>query len=262
MSCFQLSTSQAHPYGEVLVVQQRLQKIIAAAGVTSRRKAEELIRQGRVTLNGHPASKLGTSADPEKDRIEVDGVLIRPEKLEYYLVNKPQGVLSSVSDPEGRPVVTDLIRSSRRLYPAGRLDFQSEGLMILTNDGGLTRKLTGSGQIEKLYRVKVRGQPRQEMLQRLRQGVRIRGERFSSCRIALLKKGRNCWYQVGLFRGKNRQIRRMFDHIGHPVMRLRRVSIGPILLGDLSPGASRKMTAKEVRLLKTRMERRQETGGS
>ncbi len=238
-------------------MQQRLQKIIAAAGITSRRKAEDLIRQGRVTLNGHPASKLGTSADPAKDKIRVDGVLLRPEKLEYHLVNKPQGVLSSVSDPKGRPVVTDLIRSSRRLYPAGRLDFQSEGLMVLTNDGGLTRKIISSGQIEKQYRVKVRGQPRQEMLQRLRQGGRIGGERFSSCRITLLKKGSNCWYQVALFHGRNRQIRRMFDHIGHPVMRLRRVSIGPILLGDLSPGASRKMTAKEVRLLKTRVERTQ-----
>ena len=242
------------------MVQQRLQKIIAAAGITSRRKAEELIQQGRVTVNGTLTSKLGTRADPRKDKIEVDGILIRPERLEYYLVNKPRGVLSSVSDPKGRPVVIDLIRSSGRLYPAGRLDFQSEGLMILTNDGELTRKITSSGKLEKLYRVKVRGQPQQKMLQLLRQGVRIKGELFSSCRISLLKKGRNCWYQVGLFYGKNRQIRRMFDHIGHPVMSLRRISIGPIVLGNLSPGTSRKMKAKEVRLLKMNMRRSEKKG--
>ncbi len=241
-------------------MQQRLQKIIAAAGITSRRKAEELIQQGRVTVNGTLTSKLGTQADPRKDKIEVDGILIRPERLKYYLLNKPQGVLSSVSDPKGRPVVTDLIHSSGRLYPAGRLDFQSEGLMILTNDGELTRKITSSGKLEKLYRVKVRGQPQQEMLKLLRQGVRIKGELFSSCRISLLKKGRNCWYQVGLFYGKNRQIRRMFDYIGHPVMSLRRISIGPIVLGNLSPGTSRKMKAKEVRLLKMNMRRSEKKG--
>ena len=241
-------------------MQQRLQKIIAAAGIASRRKAEELIQQGRVTINGTLTSKLGTRADPKKDKIEVDGILIRAERLEYYLINKPRGVLSSVSDPKGRPVITDLIRSSGRLYPAGRLDFQSEGLMILTNDGELTRKITSSGKLEKLYRVKVRGHPQQKMLQLLRQGVRIKGELFSSCRIALLKNGRNCWYQVGLFYGKNRQIKRMFDHIGHPVMSLRRISIGPIFLGDLPSGTSRKMKAKEVRLLKINVRRSEKKG--
>ena len=228
---------------------ERLQKIVAAAGIASRRKAEELIRQGRVSVNDRIVTQLGTQADPQKDHIKVDSRLIRPEPLEYFIVNKPQGVLSAVSDRSKRPLVTDLVRSRRRLYPVGRLDFQSEGLMILTNDGALTRKITRAGKMEKVYKVKVRGQPAQEKLDRLCGGITVEGEKFSKCKIAELKKARNCWFEVVLREGKNRQIRRMFEHIGHPVMRVRRMAIGGLTLGDLPPGGYRKLTTREVQLL-------------
>ena len=230
-------------------MQERLQKIVAAAGIASRRKSEQLIVDGYVTVNGKTVTELGTKADPRQDHIKVDGRLIHPEPLEYYLVNKPPGVLSSVSDPLKRPLVTGLVKSRCRLYPAGRLDFQSEGLMILTNDGSLTGKITRSGAIEKRYRVKVRGQPLEEKLQRIRNGVTIDGESFSRCKVAVLKKSRNCWYEVILCQGRNRQIRRMFEDIGHPVMRIRRIGIGPLNLGNLPPGGSRKMLAREVKAL-------------
>ncbi|MCH8319917.1 MAG: rRNA pseudouridine synthase, partial [Acidobacteria bacterium] len=128
---------------------ERLQKVVAAAGVASRRKAEQLILEGRVSVNGQTVTRLGTKVDPRKDHVKVDGKLIRPEPLEYFIVNKPQGVLSAASDPLQRPLVTQLVRSQRRLYPVGRLDFQSEGLMILTNDGELTRWITRAGTLEK-----------------------------------------------------------------------------------------------------------------
>jgi 23S rRNA pseudouridine2605 synthase len=230
-------------------MQERLQKIVAAAGIASRRKAEQLILDGQVTVNGQTVIQLGTKADPRQDHIKVGGKLIHPEPLEYYLVNKPPGVLSSVSDPMNRPLVTGLVKSRGRLYPAGRLDFQSEGLMILTNDGALTGKITRSGAIEKRYRVKVRGEPSEEKLGRLRNGVTIDGESFSPCKITVLKQARNCWYEVVLRQGRNRQIRRMFDHIGHPAMRIRRTAIGPLKLGDLPPGGFCKMLPREVKAL-------------
>ena len=230
-------------------MQERLQKIVAAAGIASRRKAEQLILDGHVTVNGQIITQLGTKADPRQDHIKVDGKLIHPEPLEYYLVNKPPGVLSSASDPLKRPLVTELVRSRCRLYPAGRLDFQSEGLMILTNDGSFTGKITRSGEIEKRYRVKVQGRPSQEKLKRISGGVTIDGESFSRCKVSLLKQARNTWYEIVLRQGRNRQIRRMFEHIGHPVMRIKRTSIGSIHLGDLSPGVSRRMLPREVQSL-------------
>jgi len=238
---------------------ERLQKIVAAAGIASRRRAEELIRQGRVSVNDRTVTQLGTQADPQRDHIKVDGRLIRPEPLEYFIVNKPQGVLSAVSDRSKRPLVTDLVRSRRRLYPVGRLDFQSEGLIILTNDGALTRKITRAGKMEKVYKVKVRGQPTQEKLDRLCGGITVEGEKFSQCKIAELKKARNCWFEVVLQEGKNRQIRRMFEHIGHPVMRVRRMAIGGVTLGDLPPGGYRKLTSREVRLLQGEKKPEQES---
>lgn len=220
-------------------MKQRLQKIIAGAGIASRRKAEALIREGCVTVNGRIVTKPGTQADALWDRVKVRGTLVRPEPLEYYVLNKPRGVLSSRSDPLGRPIVTQLIKSRGRLYPSGRLDFQSEGLLILTNDGDLTRRVTQAGNLEKVYQVKVRGLPSREELGKL-------GE----CRITPLKEGNNAWYELTLCEGKNRQIRRMFERIGHRVSRLRRIAIGPVRLGDLPLGAYRRMTAREVRLLK------------
>jgi len=219
---------------------ERLQKVVAAAGVASRRKAEQLILEGRVSVNGQTVTRLGTKVDPRQDHVKVDGKLIRPEPLEYFIVNKPQGVLSAVSDASNRPLVTQLVRSKRRLYPVGRLDFQSEGLLILTNDGELTRGITRAGHLEKVYHVKVHGQPSQEKLDRLCRGMSIEGEQFARCEIRELKRARNCWFEVVLWEGRNRQIRRMFEHVGHRVMRVRRTAIGPLVLGDLPPRWSSK----------------------
>ncbi|MFQ5738436.1 MAG: pseudouridine synthase [Acidobacteriota bacterium] len=231
-------------------MKERVQKIIARAGIASRRKAEELISRGLVTVNGRTITIPGCRADPRRDHVKVKGKLIRPEPLEYYIVNKPRGVLSSVSDPHHNRFVTQLAKSARRLYPAGRLDFQSEGLMILTNDGELTRKLTQGGRLEKKYWVKVQGRPGPRELHRLRQGIRVGGETLTVARIKLLKEGNNRWFEVVLKEGKNRQIRRMFDLLGHRVMRLRRISIGPIALKRLASGASRRLTPGEVESLK------------
>lgn len=231
-------------------MEERVQKIVARAGVASRRKAEQLIREGRVTVNGRAVTELGTKADPEQDQIKVNDRLLRPETLVYFALNKPRGVVSSVSDPQGRRVVTDFVQSEARIYPAGRLDYASEGLLILTNDGSLARKITQAGHLSKVYRVKVSGQPSAEKLDRLRKGLRVGdGEVFASCEIKRLKAGNNSWYQVVLKQGRNRQIRRMFEAVGHFVMRLRRTSIGPIDLGDLAPGEARRLTSGELRRL-------------
>ena len=253
---------------------ERLQKIIARAGIVSRRRAESLILEGAVTVNGRVVRELGTRADPARDHIKVNGKLIRPEPLEYYMINKPRGVLSSVSDPEGRRVITDLVPSSARLYPAGRLDYNSEGLIILTNDGELARSITRAGKLAKVYQIKVQGVPDDEKLERLRKGVRIDGvwmQLPGSCRwkkvtipgrrspqnntsdqgrIMPLEKGNNSWWKEELLEGKNRQLRWMFERIGHPVLKLRRIAIGKLKLGKLPAGAYRELTEEEVRLLK------------
>ena len=238
---------------------ERLQKIVAAAGIASRRKAEQLILEGRVSVNGQTVTRLGTKVDPQQDHIKVDGKLIRPEPLEYFIVNKPQGVLSAATDASKRPLVTQLVPSRARIYPVGRLDFQSEGLMVLTNDGELTRRLTRAGTMEKVYQVKVHGQPTREKLDLLRRGMRVEGEKFAPCEIRATKKDRNCWFEVTLREGKNRQIRRMFEHMGHLVMRVRRTAIGPLVLGNLSPGGYRKLSTREVQLLQDKKKRKQKS---
>jgi 23S rRNA pseudouridine2605 synthase len=231
-------------------MKERLQKIIARAGIASRRKAEELILEGRVTVNGQVVRELGVQADPASDHVKVNGKLIHAEALEYYAVNKPRGMLSTVSDQANRPVVTELVPSPKRLYPAGRLDYHSEGLMILTNDGELARTVMETGQLEKTYRVKVHEAPSEEQLEKLRQGIRVGPVRYEPCRIRLVKAADNPWYEVVLREGKNRQIRNMFEKIGHSVMRLRRTAIGGVRLSKLRPGEYRKLSAQEVRMLK------------
>ncbi len=233
-------------------MEERVQKIVARAGVASRRKAEQLIREGRVTVNGRTVTELGTKADPERDHIKVNDRLLQPETPVYFVLNKPAGVVSSVSDPEGRKVVTDFVRSPSRIYPAGRLDYASDGLVILTNDGEFVRMITQAGRLSKVYRVKVAGQPDEAKLNRLRKGLRLPGgETFAPCDIQLLKSGNNCWYRVVLKQGRNRQIRRMFEATGHFVMRLRRIRIGPIELGNLAPGAWRSLTELELTRLRS-----------
>lgn len=236
---------------------ERLQKIIAAAGIASRRKAEELIRQGRVAVNGQIVSELGSKADPDRDYIKVDGKLLRePQRNVYLLLNKPKGYVTTVSDPEGRPTVMELIKHvGERIYPVGRLDYLSEGLVLLTNDGELANHLMGAAShVPKTYLVKVAGQPREEDIKKLRRGIKLGrrpGEEHgrvlhtAPAQIRLIREADNPWYEVTLIEGRNRQIRRMFEEIGHHVEKIKRVTYGPLAL-DVEPGQFRALTPKEV----------------
>lgn len=245
-------------------MEERLQKLISAAGVASRRHAEELIAAGRVTVNGEVIKELGTKADPAKDHIKVNGKLINPqlkgrEKV-YVLLNKPKGYLSSVSDPEGRPLVTELLPPSLgRLYPVGRLDFNTEGLLLLTNDGDFTNYVTAArNRVEKVYEVKVKGVPAESGIQRLRRGVTLDDDtRTAPAKITLLHETQtNAWYEVLLHQGRNQQVRRMFEMIGHSVLKLRRVSIGFLRDDNLKPGQFRLLSPGEVRrMMKKRKEK-------
>lgn len=243
---------------------ERLQKIMAACGVASRRKAEEMIAAGRVAVNGVVVRELGTKADLEADAIFVDGKRIeRAKKLVYLLLNKPKGYVTTVSDPEGRPTVMDLVGARReRVYPVGRLDYASEGLLLMTNDGELAQKLTKAGShVEKTYWVKVSGKPEEEKIARLRAGVTIELEdgrrvKTSPSKIQLAEDAPNPWYEVTLIEGRNRQIRRMFEKIGHHVEKIRRVRLGPLKL-DVDIGKFRELRASEIQQLK----RAAESGG-
>lgn len=244
---------------------ERLQKIIAAAGIASRRKAEELIQQGRVSVNGQVVTELGSKADPERDYVKVDGKLLRgAERHTYLLLNKPRGYVTTVSDPEGRPTVMSLLHHiSARIYPVGRLDYASEGLLLLTNDGELANKLTrAASHVPKTYLVKISGRANEEDLIKLRRGIRLRpapaqqgrGRNMQSAHTApaqvrLIKDAANPWYEVILIEGRNRQIRRMFEEIGHHVEKIRRVGYGPLEL-DVEPGQFRELTRREVESLR------------
>jgi 23S rRNA pseudouridine2605 synthase len=240
---------------------ERLQKIIAAAGITSRRKAEELITQGRVTVNGQVIKELGTKADPEQDHIKVDGKLLRgAERHIYLLLNKPKGYVTTVADPEGRPTVMDLVKHvGERIYPVGRLDYASEGLLLMTNDGELANFLTrAASHVPKTYLVKISGQASEEDIGKLRHGIRIgskqgmRGTqavRTAPAQVTIVREGENPWYQVTLIEGKNRQIRRMFEEIGRHVEKIKRVRYGSLLL-DVEPGKFRELAPHELAALR------------
>jgi 23S rRNA pseudouridine2605 synthase len=236
---------------------ERLQKIIAAAGIASRRAAEELIRNGLVTVNGHKITELGSKADPAQDHIRVKGKPLRgPERRVYLLMNKPKGCVTTLRDPENRPTVLDLLpRVGARVYPVGRLDYSSEGLLVLTNDGELASRLMKAGSVPKTYLVKVAGSPSATALERLREGISIpseRGKRVKTApaKIRLLHPAANPWYEVTLIEGRNRQIRRMFEEIGHHVEKIKRVRYGPLEL-DVDPGKFRYLSAQEVARLKS-----------
>jgi 23S rRNA pseudouridine2605 synthase len=237
---------------------QRLQKIIAAAGIASRRKAEEFIRQGLVSVNGQTVTEIGSKADPERDHIRVNGKLLHgAERHVYLLMNKPKGYVTTLRDPERRPTVTDLLRGvGARVYPVGRLDYASEGLLLLTNDGDFAyRLMKAASHVPKTYMVKVAGTPTTESLESLRQGISIpsdRGKRVrtSPARIRLIRESANPWYEVTLTEGRNRQIRRMFEEVGHHVEKIKRVRYGPLQL-DVHPGRYRRLSAEEVAKLRS-----------
>jgi 23S rRNA pseudouridine2605 synthase len=236
--------------------EERLQKIIAAAGVTSRRKAELLIQEGRVTVNGQVVTQLGAKADLSRDSVKVDGKRIHgtPQKI-YILLNKPRQVISSVADPQGRIKVTDLIAEMKRIYPVGRLDYNTEGLILLTNDGEFSKIVTTAGKhMPKVYQVKVRSVPRASELAQLREGLRLKtGVQLAQCKVEPMREGTNTWYEVTLFQGKNRQIHDMFEAIGHPVLKLRRIRIGFLTDEGLAVGRYRRLTVFEVeRILRLR----------
>jgi 23S rRNA pseudouridine2605 synthase len=282
---------------------ERLQKIIAAAGIASRRSAEKLITSGAVSVNGTTVTELGSKADPEHDHIRVNGKLLHgAERQVYLLMNKPKGYVTTVSDPEGRPTVMDLLRGIRaRVYPVGRLDYASEGLLLLTNDGELSNKLMkAASHVPKVYVVKIAGTPNEAGLEKLRRGLSISTERrfqrrpqssaadksrsldssaefarefdvsardarskkkiagrvkaanrvrTAPAKVRLVREGDNPWYELTLMEGRNRQIRKMFEEIGHHVEKIKRVRYGPLSL-DIPPGEFRRLSAAEVEKLK------------
>jgi 23S rRNA pseudouridine2605 synthase len=249
----------------------RLQKILASAGVASRRKAEELILEGRVQVNGKVIRELGARHNPERDHIKVDGKLLRgPERRRYYMLNKPRGYVTTLHDPQGRPTVIDLLASPKRgprpehvrLYPVGRLDYLSEGLLLMTNDGELANSLSkASAGVEKTYLVKVSGVPDDPALEQIRRGIAIDRGRLNDvragrrdrivtapARVELARGGENPWYQVTLTEGRNRQLRKMFEEVGHHVEKIRRIGYGALRL-DVPPGEFRELAPGEVMAL-------------
>jgi 23S rRNA pseudouridine2605 synthase len=237
---------------------ERLQKILSAAGVASRRLSEELIAQGRVQVNGETVTELGTKADAGVDEIKVDGRRIKSEqRRRYILLNKPRGYITTRSDPQGRPTVMDLMKAVREyVYPVGRLDYDSEGLLILTNDGELAARLTHPRhEVEKVYEARVKGVPDEHTLDRLERGVTIEGRRTAPAKVRASEpfvkgSGEQTIIELSIHEGRQRQVRKMFEAVGHPVVRLKRVRIGPIEDPQMPSGHWRELTPEEVTRLR------------
>lgn len=229
----------------------RLAKFLASAGVASRRAAEEIVRSGRVAVDGEVARDPARNVEPDTHRVTLDGDLVRAEPGRVvYLVNKPVGVVSTASDPQGRPTVVSLVPESRRLYPVGRLDLDASGLILLTDDGALAHRLTHpSFEVDKTYAVRVARPPvREPALNRLRSGVELEDGRTSPARVSRLAPDR---LQITIHEGRKRQIKRMCEEVGHPVLALERVRFGPLRLGDLPPGGHRRLSGAELDLLRS-----------
>ena len=241
-------------------MQTRLQKILSAAGIASRRAAEEYITQGRVTVNGTTVTELGTKADPETDDIRVDQRRLKmPAARRYILLYKPKGYITTRSDPERRPTVLDLLTTGgvrEYVYPVGRLDYDSEGLLLLTSDGELAEKLTHPRHgIGREYHVRVRGVPDDKALDRLRKGISLDGERTAPASVELHKvieneRGADSILSMVIYEGRNRQVRRMCEAVGHPVSKLKRVRIGPITDDHIRPGEFRDLDEREIEALR------------
>jgi len=239
---------------------ERLQKILSAAGIASRRSAEGYITEGRVTVNGKAVTELGTKADPQSDDIRVDGRRIKPAARRIYiLMYKPRGYITSRSDPQKRPTVIDLLAKGGvrdYVYPVGRLDYDSEGLLLLTSDGDLAARLTHpSHEVEREYQARVRGVPDRHAIDRLAKGIAIEGRQTAPAEVKLLKvmdggDGSDAILSLVVHEGRNRQVRRMCESVGHPVVRLRRVRIGPITDERIRPGEFRELDAGEIAALR------------
>jgi 23S rRNA pseudouridine2605 synthase len=243
---------------------ERLNKFLAHAGFGSRRQCEELILDGRVTVDGHAVRELGTRVDPEQQAVAVDGKPVQTERLVHWLVNKPRGYLCTNRDPAGRPLAIDLVpHVSQRVYTVGRLDEESEGLLLLTNDGDLAHRLMHPRfGVTKTYLVQVAGRPTREDLDQLLKGVWLSDGHVRARHVKRLKQqGESTWLKIVLSEGKNREVRRMLARLGHKVMRLRRVAIGPVQLGRLKSGKCRPLTRDELASLRqTALKKTREQG--
>jgi len=237
-------------------MKERLQKILSQAGIASRRAAEKMIADGRISVN-RVAASLGTKADPQKDEIRLDDRLVSCEREGIYiLLHKPPGVVTTLKDPQGRPIVTDLLCGvAERVFPVGRLDYDSEGLLILTNDGEFSQRLQHPRyRIPKTYRVKVEGRLLKGGLQALEKGILLADGKFAAAGVLLEKTNRrSSWIRMTITDGRNRIIRRAFESIGHPVVRLVRIAVADIHLGSLAAGNWRLLTPRELDRLRTRM---------
>jgi 23S rRNA pseudouridine2605 synthase len=247
------------------MAEERIQKIISQAGVASRRHAEKLMKEGRVTVNGQVITELGSKADLDHDHIKVDGKLLHaPKRMVYIALYKPINTVTTVTDPQQRATVMDLLRGVKeRVYPVGRLDWESEGLLLMTNDGELANSIMSAAtHLPKTYVVKVTGELTSEQEQKFRDGVPLMGRRTLPAGLKLLHAAENPWYEVRLTEGRNNQIRLMFKHFGKLVEKLKRVRIGPLDLGPLKPGEFRHLSDEEVQKLKRAVTRRSKSGAS
>jgi len=235
-------------------MEERLQKILSAAGIASRRAAEDIILEGRVRVNGKVVTELGAKADPDHDHVKVDGKLINPKQPKaYIMLNKPAGFVTTMSDPEGRPIVAHLLKGVKvRVYPVGRLDYDTEGLLLLTNDGDFAHLVTHPRhELPKTYLVKVKGFLEDRNVENLEQGVFLKDGRTAPAKVRKLRKEEsNSWVEITIHEGRKRQVRRMIDFTGHSVIKLKRTKVGNLNLGDLPVGAYRHLTLDEVRGLR------------
>jgi len=234
-------------------MQQRLQKILAKAGIASRRKAEELIKEGKVRVDGKVVTEMGTKVDPDAQDIECDGIHVAArEKKIYILLHKPAGFLSTVHDPQGRPIVTDLLpQVKERVYPVGRLDLDTEGALLLSNDGELAQKiLHPSHEVNKTYVAKVKGKPNTKKLAALSRGITLEGRKTWPADIEVLQtEPQTTTIKIIIHEGRKRQVRKMFDAVGHPVLQLKRTAYGQLELGDLRPGKYRFLSPEDIKMI-------------
>ena len=234
-------------------MQQRLQKILAKAGIASRRKAEELIKEGKVRVDGKVVTEMGTKVDPDAQDIECDGIHVAArEKKIYILLHKPAGFLSTVNDPQGRPIVTDLLpQVKERVYPVGRLDLDTEGALLLSNDGELAQKIMHpSHEVNKTYVAKVKGKPGTKKLAALSRGITLEGRKTWPADIEVLQtEPQATTIKIIIHEGRKRQVRKMFDAVGHPVLQLKRTAYGQLELGDLRPGKYRFLSPEDIKMI-------------